>query len=654
MKSTVLSRRRLLAIGGGLAVVSLTGCDALSTDPAAKKVSGPPAKAAVLEAPDLASQVKAGKLPALAKRIPAKPLIVDPAEREGAYGGTWNAVLNGPSDDQVLLRTVGYENLMRWDVGFSKSIPNIAESVETSADGLTFTFHLRAGMKWSDGHAFTADDIMFAYDDMFVDEDVWGPVPQWLMADGKPAVFKKVDDHTFQVTFAVPNGLFLDMLATVDGRDLVVPRHYVEQFHKKYNPDVEAMAKEREFADWIEMFNILASPSGAWTDLDRPSIYPWIITKPLGESPQVEVKRNPYYWKVDPAGRQLPYIDSIVFDVIEDIQVILLKFTNGELHLDTRHVNTLENKPVLAQHREKGEYDFFDLPSSFCNQMVISLNLNHKDQAKRRLFQNKDFRIGLSHAINRPELIEAVYQGQGEPFQVAPRPESDFYDEEMAKQFTEFDLDEANRRLDGAGLTERDGADFRLGPDGKRLRIFVEYAVGKGATSWTDALELVKGYWKAAGIDMQIRPEDADLWNQRTTASDHDASVAVDGGALNDGLLRPRWVFPWDNGSKFAVLWGSWYAGLEPNEEPTGQVRKQMDLYRQMLATKDEAERADLFRQVLAIAKEEFYSIGTVLPKGGYGVKRNDLHNVPTSMLDAGTTYLHPGPGNPAQFFIEG
>jgi peptide/nickel transport system substrate-binding protein len=127
-----------------------------------------------------------------------------------------------------------------------------------------------------------------------------------------------------------------------------------------------------------------------------------------GNATQVILTRNPYYWKVDQEGQQYPYIDKLVYDVFQDVPSMLLKAINGEIDFQMRHFNTLLNKAVLYDNMETGDYHFFNLQESGSNSNVIMLNLTHKDTVLREIFQNKDFRVGLSHAINRPEIINTV------------------------------------------------------------------------------------------------------------------------------------------------------------------------------------------------------------------------------------------------------
>ncbi|NOZ27672.1 MAG: ABC transporter substrate-binding protein [Chloroflexi bacterium] len=662
-----LTRREFLRLSGGAAVASLVAACAggapqptATPAPAAPEAKPTPTPAEEVpttkykEAPQLAELVKQGKLPPVDERLPENPLVVQPVDRIGQYGGTWRTALRGGADNAWLLRTMDYEYLVRWDPDWTKVIPNLAESFEANEDATEFTFHLRKGVKWSDGEPFTADDIMFWYEDVFMNEDLTPVKTSWLVTGDEPVTVEKVDDYTVKFKFAAPNGLFLQRMATPSGSYITrFPRHYLEQFHIKYNPDnIDKLIEEAGATDWVNLFQLKGSgvpgtPYDArWQNKELPSLNAWILTTAYGEGTRVVAERNPYYWKVDPEGNQLPYLDRIVYEVGEDVEVLVLKALNGEIDMQDRHIAKPANKAVFVDNMEKGGYHFFEKIPSSMNMLIIALNLTHKDPKMREIFQNKHFRIGLSYAINRQEIIDLVWVGAGEPFQAAPRPESPFYNERLAKQYTEYDVDKANEHLDMV-LPEKDDEGFRLRPDGERLSFSIEVAATQ--TDRIDALELIRGYWKAVGIDMQVKTEDRSILYTRKEANEHDAVVWGGDGGL-DVILEPRWYFPYSAESNYAELWQFWYNKDPRGEEPPEPTKKQMELYDQLKATGDPDKQADLMKQILEIAADQFYVIGISLPPKGYGIVKNNFHNVP-KVMPGSWLYPNPAPTNPCQYF---
>ncbi|WGF87181.1 ABC transporter substrate-binding protein [Marinivivus vitaminiproducens] len=617
------------------------------------------------EAPELADAVASGQLPPVAERLPEQPLVVEPMEATGSYGGTWRLAMASASDIGTLVRTIGYENFTRWEPWspddeqtdiFPGVKMNVAESVEVSPDSTTYTFHLRRGLKWSDGHPYTADDVMFWYNDVFLNEELMPAKPSWLARDDKPVTVEKVDDYTVTFTYARPFSLLLQWMAVpANDREpnapTAYPRHYLKQFHKDYNSDIEAVVARENQQNWVSLFHQKAD---AWANPDVPRLNPWIVTTGIGQGDgsRVVAKRNPYYWKVDPDGNQLPYMDEATIDIVADKEVMLLKAANGDFDMVDSYigfVTTSENKATFFENQERGGYEFYDVLPNRANLMIFSLNMTAKDPVKREIFSNIDFRRALSVATNRDEIIELVYLGQGRPYQVVERPESPLFDEEMATQYTQYDPDLANRMLDEAGFAERDANGLRLGPDGNPIRITVD--ISPLRQPWIDSAELMRRYWREVGIELFINTVDTTFLNQRVETNAHEAGVWSASAGV-DTIIDPKYYFPFSWASFFAPAWGQWYADAPGAQEPPEAAKRQMDLFNQLQAEQDPAARLELMRQVMAISKEQLYTLGIVQPTTDYGIINTRLRNVP-GVLIASSEFVHPGAANPEQFFFE-
>ena len=606
------------------------------------------------EAPALAALVQQGKLPPVAQRVPSEPDVVKTAQI-GRYGGVLRSALRGDADHNAILKTVGNQGLTRWTPEYTDVIPNLAASWTRNADASEYVFHLRPGTKWSDGTPFTADDVLFFVNDLLPDPQFFASAPSQYVIAGQRMRAEKIDDANVKLIFAGPYLAFPRVLATPLGQHAVLyQKKYCAQFVPKYNPNLPDLLKASGQPDWATLLRQKCGDieiPARWGNVERPTLDPWVVATPYsGSAQQVILRRNPYFWEVDTAGNQLPYIDTVNFKVISDIQSIVLAAIGGQLDLQVRHINTIGNKPVLSQHAAEGKYVLVATTGTDATAETLYINQTNKSPKLRELVRNRDFREALSLAMDREEINEIVFLGQSKPWQTGPLPQDSFYNEKLGTQHTARDLPRANAILDKLGLNKRDSNGFRLYPDGSKVFMTVDVMVVDPAS--IDTMQLVKKHWAEIGIDLGIVSEERSLFYARAQTNDYDIGVMPAPGGL-DPTSDPRvWLSTSMIDSRQSLLWVKWYeSGGRLGEAPSESMQQRLKLWDQWKQAKTQAEADGLFRQILSLAAEAFDVVGTVQGLTTFGIRNVKLMNVPERMANA-WIFADPGPTLPQQYFF--
>jgi peptide/nickel transport system substrate-binding protein len=626
-----------------------------SSEEASAYMIGAVTAGAYNEAPELAEMVAAGELPPVEERLPDNPLITPVVDDIGQYGGVIRRGFVGPSDHNNYTRVV-YDALVRFSPTGSEVIPHIASGWSSNDDFTEWTVELRPGAKWSDGEPFTADDIMFWYNDILLNEELVPTVPVWMQnPDGSTATVEKIDDYAVKWTYAEPNTAFLLDLANKDGADksilnlAFVPAHYMEQFHPNYADQAELDAKVAEagFETWAELFSVEAMPHLSGT---RPSMAAWVPDGTTVSDPVFTIKRNPYYFAVDPAGNQLPYVDEVRFTFFADKEALNLAAVAGEIDMQGRHIS-MSNYPVFIENAEKGGYRVVLWPTFGGSDAVVMFNQTWTGP-EAEMFQNKDFRIALSYAINRDAIKELAFLGLGEARQGVPAPFHPYYPgDEWAFKYTEYDPDLANQTLDEI-LPDKDADGFRTLPDGSPLDIEIS-VVPEQFAAWADIGQLIVENWADVGVKAHIelreralhfamRPANelmAEIWNEDTTGFPFSGQPKFD----------PRS----DPALTFAPLVAKWYAsdGAE-GVEPPADIKQIVDIIDEAKVS-PRSRQIELAQELFRIWADNVWEIGTVglTPMvQGVVVVNADLQNVPEV---AGNDWplRTPGDTRPEQYF---
>ncbi len=552
----------------------------------------------------LAELVQQGTLPPVDQRLPKNPVVLTGLDGVGKYGGTMRRGFRGFSDRWGPTK-IQNEGLTWYNTDFSIRA-NIVESWEVSSDARQWTFKLREGMKWSDGSDFTTDDWKWWYENVLLNDQITTALPG-VWSTGSPRVAMKAefpDRYTAVFTFQDPKPLFA---YNVTREQPFVHAGFMKQFHEGFadKAKLEADAKAAGFETWVQLFN----DKNWWWTVGRPSLGPWVSTNTMTEQLFI-MERNPYFWQVDEAGNQLPYIDKITHLLFETPDAFNTRIIAGEVDFQARHVS-IGDFTLLKENESRGGY-----------QVVLGVSANHiafqpnhtaKNPKIREFFQNRDVRTALSLAINRDEINELVFNGTAVPRQYSPLSMSPQYYEKLTKASIEYDPARANQLLDQAGYDKKDAQGFRLWKDGSGPISFIIEGTAQAGSPDEDAVQTMIKYFADVGVKATYKAQERSLYTERYQANEVEA--AFWGG---DRTLLPiiaPWIFlgsmidrPW------AVAWGLYYNNPnDPNAEPPPDghfITKIWDLQKQIDVEPDEAKRNALFRQILDIWAEELPMIG--------------------------------------------
>lgn len=586
------------------------------------------------QSPILDALVADGTLPSVEERLPDEPLVMQPANQIAEYGGTMVGGGNGeawPMEDLLREFPHVYASTMQG------VLPNVFMNAETSEDGLSTTFTIRPGIKWSDGEPFGADDFVFWYEAIATNTELSPNGVNNLKVGGEMGTISKVDDHTIVMEFAAPYGVLMERLNR--WRPLpYAPAHYLKQFHPDYTDpaEVDATVEERGFTTWTQLFE---NERYWYSNPNAPTILAWKAVTEGASAPVLEFERNPYYWKIDTAGNQLPYVDRVHLENLGDTEGIVLKAIAGEI--DYQHQEWFQgaiNFPVLKQNEESGGYKIY--PQFGWSDVVGSTNFNMsiEDEVLRELFNNKDFRIALSLGFDRDAINEAVFNGLFKPSHPAP-PDSSVYNgaDPAFLQDTEYDPDRANEILDGLGLTWNDDNSQRLLPDGRPFELAIQ-VLSDGVFPNIPVAELQAQGWEELGIATTVIPTPGALLGERRLAGDYQiqsVSTNFGGQAPIIAALRgepmpvsPNWVVN--------PPWAQWVMtdGAE-GEEPPEDVKRLYEIFEEFVAEPDAQKRFELESEMYAIHNENRWLIGAVkapadLPTTWYAYFSNRMYNIPS------------------------
>ncbi len=373
------------------------------------------------------------------------------AREVGRYGGrfvigqtsppkTFNAIMaNETSSTDVTQRI--FAALADYDNGRQIEVPMIAKSWDISPDSLTWTFHMRRGAAFSDGHPITSEDVLFSFEVCY-DPELHPSIQDLLEAGGKPFEISAPDSYTVQFRLSAPYALFVAAVGSV----YIMPKHILEPSFRK--------------GDFASAYNVSTAPESLVTS------GPFIV-KQFVPLEKTVLARNPYWFGVDSQGHRLPYLDELVFLIVPDQNTAASKFQAGELDgLDNVRP---EDYKTYEDGQQRGDYTLYELgPSLSTNFFWFNLNRVRTPRPGKKLgqtyvsstkyawFSNPVFRRAMSMAVDRQGIINSVLFGDAvKNWSTSTPGNRTWYTPDVVRY--DYNPDEAKKLLAGLGWKDRDG-----------------------------------------------------------------------------------------------------------------------------------------------------------------------------------------------------
>lgn len=603
------------------------------------------------ENPMFAEKVKKGELPPVEERLPKEPFVVTTYDEIGTYGGTLRGISISYESGTSEIMSWRHVNMVRFDDDNSTIVPNVAKEWRWNDDFTEIIFRLREGHRWSDGAPFTVDDVVFWMDDIILNEEIHKATPSPWGSVGSSV--EKIDDVTVKFKFDKP---FTGLLYYLGGGGSYfvpwAPKHFFEQYHIKYNPNANEEAIKNGFDNWVQQFS---SYWNKWKDaivssaygLEVPTLGSHILLKEPTTQRRVFVA-NPYYFKVDTAGNQLPYIDYHDERFL-DKGLWPLEIMNGNVDQKAQNM-PLNIFPVLKEDEKKGGYTL-QLPLGMVGPTFI-FNMTDKDPVLRKIYGDVRFRYAMSLAINRDEVNETLFLGLGTPEQALPQ-NVPYVTEEDKKFMTEYDPARANKLLDEMGLKK--GADgIRMRSDGKPLTILWEYTL---QYVWSPEFPaLIAEYWQNVGVNVLLKEINTQLTREKQKANTLDITSEWMAPYEPSMISSPQlFVVPY--ASFWPIMgtpWMDWKTSDgKSGEEPPSWVKRLWEIADEFKTTVPGSERyMELGKEMIALNFQNLVVIGTLGEIPLITVVNNRLGNVPEWKINS-TYYGYAYPYQADQWYIK-
>jgi peptide/nickel transport system substrate-binding protein len=449
--------------------------------------------------------------------------------------------------------------------------------------------------------------------------------------------------------------------------DWILPKHYLSQFHGEYadTAELQGMADEMEVEGWEQVFwnkngwgiNIWQGPENA---TEFPTLSPWLIADNPEEGLYIW-DRNPYYWKTDQVGNQLPYIDNLRIDYVASTEGVMMKAIQSEVDYLGPHDVSIARYPLYKENEPDANFQVGDYLSCMTDRYVLfPQHWLADDEVLQEIVNHPNWVRALSLAIDREEINESLYFGLARMGQLGPMPNSKYYKPAYGEAWADYDPDQANQLLDEMGLTDRDADGFRLRPDGERLTYNIEHAGERVGVATHEFTEMVVTFWRDIGIDASTKQEQESLYNERLVNGQ--VHVGVWHADRCTDLLLPlemRWYLPIQlNQGGPSQAWAQWYQAADRDDpelvEPPEEIQQLLEWHDQMNVVTSETERVEIGQQIFDYLAEYPLSIGSVLECPAPLLLNQAMRNLPRPRVPVGWDTYGISTYHPEAFFYEG
>lgn len=414
-----------------------------------------------------------------------------------------------------------FDPLIYLDLETYELRPGLAASWDVSADGRVVTLHLREGVTWHDGVPFTADDVVFTFDQIVKNPEARaGDAASFIFTvDGeqRPVTFTALDERTVRIDLPAPSAAFLLFLRSF----YMMPKHKLLPF------SVEGGAQPADINDAWPTDVALSEVVGT-----GPFMYAEYVP---GQA--VRLVRNPDYWMQDEAGTALPYLDGLTYLIVPGTDAQVAQFLAG--NLDQLNITGGQFPDFKSRELAGAGFTVIQSQALFGSPPHLAFNFDAADADLARVFSDEAFRQAMEHAVDRMRVIEDVYNGLAEIPGTPTAPANGAFYEDTKPLMRMYDLAQAAAALDALGLVDTNGNGVRNITATRELEFTLTY--GNDSATWTDIATILQNDFAEIGVRANLQGIQSSQLLGTGLSGDYEAILVALGNLPDPELRKPIW-----------------------------------------------------------------------------------------------------------------